>query len=121
MVQWAGSSQLYQLILQGLCYCTVLNLSFTSNVGSGELGVVAVGEEEKFINPIESSLLSDLVELYTCDLTREKHLPGHLSCLACSKQDIIRAILRYKDLDAYARQSISSVQAAQTVQISQLL
>ncbi len=76
--------------------------------------------EGKFINPIESSLLSDLVDLYTCDLTREKHLPGHLRCLACSKQDIIKAILRYKDLDAYARQSVNCVQPAQTVKVRQL-
>ncbi len=65
--------------------------------------------DDKLINPIESSLWSDLVDLYTCDLTREKHLPGHSRCLACSKQDIIRAILRYRDLDKHARHSLRFV------------
>ena len=56
-----------------------------------------------FINPIERSLLSDLLGLYTCDLERERHLPGHARCLACSKEDIIRAISRYIALDASNR------------------
>ena len=62
--------------------------------------------DDKFINPIESSLLTDLVDLYSCDLTREKHLPGHFRCIACSKADIIRAILRYRELDSHARISL---------------
>lgn len=32
--------------------------------------------EEQLINPIERSLLTDLVGLYTCDLKTEKHLRG---------------------------------------------
>ncbi len=59
--------------------------------------------DEQFINPIERSLLTDLVGLYTCDLTTEKHLPTHTLCLACSKEAIVRAILAYQSLDARLR------------------
>jgi hypothetical protein len=59
--------------------------------------------DEKFINPVESALLSDLVDLYTCDLARQGHLPGHSGCIACSKEEIVSAILRYRDLDALTR------------------
>lgn len=55
--------------------------------------------DERFINTIERSLLTDLVGLYTCDLKTERHLPGHLLCLACSKEAIVRAILAYQFLD----------------------
>lgn len=55
--------------------------------------------EEQLINPIERSLLTDLVGLYTCDLETERHIPGHLLCLACSKEAIVRAILAYQFLD----------------------
>lgn len=59
--------------------------------------------DERFINPIERSLLTDLVGLYTCDLTTEEHLPAHTLCLACSKEAIVRAILAYQSLDARLR------------------
>ena len=59
--------------------------------------------EERFINPIERSLLTDLVSLYTCDLSTEDHLPVHELCLACSKEAIVRAILAYQSLDAQVR------------------
>lgn len=55
--------------------------------------------DERFINPIERSLLTDLVGLYTCDLTTEEHLPAHELCLACSKEAIVKAILAYQSLD----------------------
>ncbi|MDQ5937418.1 MAG: hypothetical protein QG574_4777 [Cyanobacteriota bacterium erpe_2018_sw_21hr_WHONDRS-SW48-000092_B_bin.40] len=59
---------------------------------------------EDYINPIERSLLTDLVDLYTCDLTVEKHEPSHGQCLACSKEAIAQAILTYQDLDAHLRE-----------------
>lgn len=62
-----------------------------------------MNSDEKFINPVESALLNDLVNLYTCDLVWQKHLPGHSGCIACSKEEIVTAILRYRDLDALAR------------------
>lgn len=60
--------------------------------------------EDNYINPIERSLLTDLVDLYTCDLTVEKHEPSHGHCLACSKEAIVQAILTYQDLDAHLRE-----------------
>jgi hypothetical protein len=54
----------------------------------------------QFINPIEDSLLEDLVGLYRCDLMREKHSLLHVRCLACSKQAIISAVLRYRALNS---------------------
>jgi hypothetical protein len=60
---------------------------------------------DSFINPIERSLLTDLVGLYTCDLSREPHQPCHVRCIACSKEAIVRAISRYRELDAQARSS----------------
>jgi hypothetical protein len=59
--------------------------------------------EERFINPIERSLLTDLVDLYNCDLSTEEHLPVHELCLACSKEAIVKAILAYQSLDALVR------------------
>ena len=59
--------------------------------------------DESFINPIERSLLSDLVGLYTCDLTRESHQACYARCIACSKKAIVRAILRYQMLDECMR------------------
>lgn len=59
--------------------------------------------DSSFINPIERSLLTDLVGLYTCDLTREPHQSCHARCIACSKEAIVRAISRYHELDAHAR------------------
>jgi len=59
--------------------------------------------EERFINPIERSLLTDLVGLYTCDLSTEEHLPAHELCLACSKEAIVKAIVAYQSLDAQVR------------------
>ena len=65
---------------------------------------------EQFINPIESSLLTDLLGLYTCDLTRDTHTPGHVQCLPCAKQAIIFAIVRYQKLDAlYRDQALASL------------
>jgi len=55
----------------------------------------------QFINPIEDSLLEDLVGLYRCDLKREKHSLLHVRCLACSKQAIISAVLRYRAINSY--------------------
>lgn len=71
--------------------------------GLGRTGGATMSLDDKFINPIERSLLNDLVDLYTCDLTREAHLPGHFHCIACSKEEIIRAILHYRELDERAR------------------
>ena len=65
--------------------------------------------EERFINPIERSLLTDLVGLYTCDLETEEHLPAHALCLACSKEEIVRAILAYQSLDARLRAQVEQV------------
>lgn len=62
-----------------------------------------MASDDEFINPVESALLSDLVDLYTCDLARHGHLPGHSGCIACSKEEIVTAILRYRDLDALTR------------------
>ena len=59
--------------------------------------------DERFINPIERSLLTDLVGLYTCDLSTEKHLPAHELCLACSKEAIVKAIVAYQSLNAQVR------------------
>lgn len=59
--------------------------------------------DDNYINPIECSLLADLVGLYTCDLKREQHRDSHINCIACSKQEIIRAIERYRELDSMAR------------------
>ena len=55
------------------------------------------------INPIERSLLSDLVGLYTCDLKQAVHLACHARCIACSKEAIVRAIFKYRELDESAR------------------
>jgi hypothetical protein len=65
--------------------------------------------EEQLINPIERSLLTDLVGLYTCDLKTEKHLPAHALCMACSKEAIVRAILAYQSLDASLRAQIEQL------------
>ena len=56
-----------------------------------------------FINPIEQSLLCDLVGLYSCDLNRELHQETHERCIACSKQAILQAIAHYRDLDAWMK------------------
>lgn len=60
-----------------------------------------------FINPVESSLLQDLLALYGDDLTRERHLLQHDSCLVCCKERLISSILQYQQLDASLRQSVS--------------
>lgn len=57
------------------------------------------------INPIERSLLSDLVGLYTCDLRREVHRISHDRCIPCSKEAIVRAITSYCELDKQVRLS----------------
>lgn len=58
-------------------------------------------KSDQLINPIENSLLEDLVGLYMCDLKREKHSLLHVRCLACSKQAIISAVLRYQALNSF--------------------
>ena len=58
---------------------------------------------DNFINPIERSLLTDLVGLYTCDLSREQHQYCHVRCIACSKAAIVRAISKYRELDEDVR------------------
>lgn len=58
---------------------------------------------DQFINPIERSLLNDLIGLYSCDLTREQHHSDYAQCIACAKAAIILAIVRYCVLDAKAR------------------
>lgn len=58
---------------------------------------------EQFINPIERSLLTDLVGLYTDDLASEGHAESHHECLACAKQAIIDAIAAYERLDSIHR------------------
>lgn len=60
-------------------------------------------DDDTFINPVERSLLTDLVGLYTCDLTREPHQFCREGCIACSKLAIVHAIDRYRKLDADAR------------------
>lgn len=59
-----------------------------------------MSNDERKINPIELSLLTDLVGLYTCDLSREYHQYCDESCIACSKEAIIAAIQHYRKLDA---------------------
>ena len=51
------------------------------------------------INLIEQSLLSDLMNLYRDDLTREVHETTHEICLACSKELLIAAIQRHQNLN----------------------
>lgn len=63
---------------------------------------------QQFINPVEFSLLNDLVVLYRDDLIRQQHLACHDGCLACSKEQVIAVILRYQQLDAALRQSENS-------------
>lgn len=58
---------------------------------------------EGFINPIEQSLLCDLVGLYSCDLVSELHQEQHERCIACSKQGILQAIAHYRELDRWMR------------------
>ncbi len=61
------------------------------------------GNSIEFINPVELSLLTDLVSLYTCDLKRELHEYRHARCIACSKEAIVQAISRYRELDEDSR------------------
>jgi len=35
--------------------------------------------------------------------SRESHQPCHVRCIACSKEAIVRAISRYRELDAHWR------------------
>lgn len=70
--------------------------------------------DETFINPVESALLSDLVDLYTCDLSRHGHLRGPSGCIACSKKEIVTAILRYRDLDALSRVALPRLSTTAT-------
>ncbi|CAN5535418.1 hypothetical protein BH11CYA1_BH11CYA1_49020 [soil metagenome] len=71
---------------------------------------------DEFINPIEQSLLDDLVSLYSCDLSRERHKKSHARCLACSKEAIIRAILHYRELDQRARVQLPSTPELPNIQ-----
>lgn len=52
----------------------------------------------QFINPIEESLLTDLVSLYSSDLQIQAHTDCHERCSACSKQQIIEVINRHRNL-----------------------
>ncbi len=52
-----------------------------------------------FINTIEAALLSDLLNLYSDDLTREGHTCPLEECPACSKQFLIAAIIRHQSLN----------------------
>lgn len=67
------------------------------------------GNSIEFINPIELSLLTDLVSLYICDLKRELHESSHAQCIPCSKEAIVRAISRYRELDKSSRARESSI------------
>ena len=58
---------------------------------------------DKLINLIELGLLLDLIGLYTSDLETETHMPGHIDCLACSKEDILRSMSNYRRLDSLYR------------------
>jgi hypothetical protein len=63
----------------------------------------------KFINPIENSLLQDIMYLYSCDLEREAHTSGHLECLACSRLAIVDTINRHNNLiDLFVKKILSS-------------
>lgn len=59
--------------------------------------------DDRFINPVESNLLTSLVDLYLSDLAQDGHCVPHSDCLACAKQDIIRSITHYIGLDALVR------------------
>jgi hypothetical protein len=63
---------------------------------------------DQLINPIENSLLLDLLGLYRCDLSRGKHSLRHSRCVACSKQAIIDANCQYRRLDAFHREQAAS-------------
>jgi hypothetical protein len=52
----------------------------------------------QFSNPIENSLLQDILHLYACDLERDAHTGGHFECLACSRLAIIDAINQHNNL-----------------------
>lgn len=52
-----------------------------------------------FSNPIEQSLLNDLMSLYRDDLTREFHETTHETCPACSKEALIAAIHNHQKLN----------------------
>jgi hypothetical protein len=51
---------------------------------------------DRLINPIERSLLDDLINLYNCDLRRETHLACPVDCLVCAKLAIVVAIEQYR-------------------------
>jgi len=53
----------------------------------------------RVINPIEESLLNDLIELYQSDLDDgEEHSDEHKDCLACSKKKILEVLKAHIDL-----------------------
>jgi len=53
----------------------------------------------RVINPIEESLLNDLIELYQSDLgDGEEHSNEHNDCLACSKKKILEVLKAHIDL-----------------------
>lgn len=69
------------------------------------LGFAEVEQITDYINPVERSLLEDMLALYGDDLTRERHLVHHDRCLVCAKEQLIVSILQYQKLDASLRQS----------------
>jgi hypothetical protein len=62
---------------------------------------------QQFINPIENSLLQELVDLYSDDLLNEEHHKGHTHCPVCSKQLILCAIRKYRELERLQPESAS--------------
>lgn len=53
----------------------------------------------KSINPIENSLLQELVDLYCDDLLTETHSSCHHVCLTCAKQSLVCAISHYRSIE----------------------
>jgi hypothetical protein len=53
----------------------------------------------RLTNPIEESLLNDLIELYESDLDDgDPHSDVHIDCLACSKKKILDVLKAHIDL-----------------------
>jgi len=75
------------------------------------LGFAEVEQMTDCINPVERSLLEDMLALYGDDLTREQHLVHHDCCLVCCKEQLIQAILQYQKLDASLRVSLPDLQS----------
>lgn len=54
---------------------------------------------KQVINPIESSVLQDIVNLYLDDLKSDQHASEHTCCIACARTAIVEAISNYRSLD----------------------